>query len=247
MNSACIERGLLVLVALLATTPATAVAQRTSAQKVGDARRVLEAFTTDETNGIPADLIARARGMAILPDVFRGGFFVGGRRGRGVMTVRGEDGQWSIPAFVNLTGGSIGWQFGGETMDVVLVFANDNAIKNIASGKFTLGGDAAAVAGPADRRATMAVTFKAEVYSYVRSRGLFAGAAFEGARLAIDAEAAIEFYGDGAAALGPVTSSTPPSVIGLIDALGRGAEVSPSAAPSVPEPQDEAKTFPLGN
>ena len=88
-----------------------------------------------------------------------------------------------------MTGGSFGAQFGAESADVVLVFANDRAVRNIASGKFTLGGDATAIAGPLGRRTQTAVTGRAEVYVYMHSRGLFAGAAFEGTRLDIDQEA----------------------------------------------------------
>ncbi len=227
--------------------PATGFGQRTDAQKLGDATAIFEAFTSDEEAGIPAELIARARGIAILPDVFRGGFFVGARRGRGVMTVRTETGAWSNPAFITLTGGSIGWQFGGETADIVLIFANDNAVKNIASGKFTLGGDATAVAGPVGRRATMAVTFRAEVYSYVRSRGLFAGAAFEGARLALDSEASERYYDGAGFALGPAGRATPPAASRLLTVIDFGAEAGAAATAAPVGDPGAVRTFPLGD
>ena len=127
-------------------------------EKLARAGAVLHTFTTIEEEGIPLDLLQRARGIAVIPSVIRGGFLIGGRRGRGVLAVRGLSGEWSNPAFVTLTGGSIGGQFGVESADVVLIFANDRSINNIASGKFTLGGDATAIAGPLGRSSTKAVT-----------------------------------------------------------------------------------------
>ena len=128
-----------------------------------DAAKVLELFTTDEEHGIPADILQRARGIAVIPNLIRGGFIFGGRRGRGVLAIRSPNGEWSNPAFVTLTGGSFGAQLGAESADVVLVFANDRAVRNIASGKFTLGGDATAIAGPVGRRTQSAVTASARI------------------------------------------------------------------------------------
>jgi lipid-binding SYLF domain-containing protein len=159
-------------------------AQPNDTERFVDAAKVVELFTTDEQHGIPADILQRARGIAVIPKLIRGGLVFGGRRGRGVLAIRSPNGEWSNPAFVTLTGGSFGAQFGAESADVVLVFANDRSVRNIASGKFTLGGDATAIAGPLGRRTQAAVTGKAEVYVYMHSRGLFAGAAFEGTRAA---------------------------------------------------------------
>jgi lipid-binding SYLF domain-containing protein len=181
--------------------------------------------------------LQRARGIVVIPTLVRGGFFIGGRRGRGVLTVRAPSGEWSNPAFVTLTGGSIGWQFGAEAADVVLVFGNDRSVRNIASGRFTLGGDAAAVAGPLGRRTTAAVTGRAEVYIYTHGRGLFAGAAFEGARLDVDEDGNAVFYGDGRAALGPQTGAAPASaqqfLATLADVTG-SAGLPPSGGPGAP-------------
>ena len=192
---------------------APAEAQR-DADRFVDAAKVLELFTTNEANGIPADILQRARGIAVIPNLIRGGFFFGGRRGRGVLAIRAPNGEWSNPAFVTLTGGSFGAQFGAESADVVLVFANDRAVRNIASGKFTLGGDATAIAGPVGRRAQTAVTGNAEVYVYMHSRGLFAGAAFEGTRLDVDQEASAAFYRNTSGVpLGAQTPETPASTL----------------------------------
>jgi lipid-binding SYLF domain-containing protein len=222
-------------------------AQSSTERKFAEATELFQAFTSDDADAIPVDLLLRARGIAVIPNVFRGGFILGGRRGRGVLIVRTENGSWSNPAFVTLTGGSVGWQIGAESTDLVLVFANDNAVKNISSGKFTLGGDASAVAGPLGRHATMAVTFRAEVYGYVRSRGLFAGAAFEGARLDIDEAAGRSFYagaGD-TFALGVQSSATPPAARRFLLAIEQAAYTPQSS--TVVEQDQEAEIFPLGN
>ena len=168
----------------------------------------------------------------MIPNLIRGGFVFGGRRGRGVLAIRSPNGEWSNPAFVTLTGGSFGAQFGAESADVVLVFANDRAVRNIASGKFTLGGDATAIAGPLGRRTQTAVTGRAEVYVYMHSRGLFAGAAFEGTRLDVDQEASAAFYRNTSGVpLGAQTVETPAAALPFLDAL-RTAAVLPGAPSS---------------
>src|SRR5687767_13526485 len=110
--------------ALFVLLLAPAEAQRDTDRFV-DAAKVLELFTTDEEHGIPADILQRARGIAVIPGLIRGGFLFGGRRGRGVLAIRSPNGEWSNPAFVTLTGGSFGAQFGAESADVVLVFAHE--------------------------------------------------------------------------------------------------------------------------
>jgi len=236
---------------LLWTAPAAA--QPNDAVKLAQAAAVLQVFTADETHGIPADILQRARGIVVIPNLIRGGFFFGGRRGRGVLAVRLPSGEWSNPAFVTLTGGSFGAQFGAETADVVLVFANDRAVRNIDDGKFTLGSDVAAVAGPLGRRSTAAMTGRAEVYIYMHSRGLFAGAAFEGTRLDVDQDASRAFYGaSGAQPLGAPSFGVPTSVLPFFEAL-RNAAVLPTLLPgapathgaAAPAPSEEAVTFPL--
>jgi lipid-binding SYLF domain-containing protein len=237
--------------ALAVLLQAPAHAQRDTERFV-DAAKVLELFTTDQDHGIPADILQRARGIAVIPKLIRGGLIFGGRRGRGVLAIRSPDGEWSNPAFVTLTGGSFGAQFGAESADVVLVFANDRSVRNIASGKFTLGGDATAMAGPLGRRTQTAVTGRAEVYVYIDSRGLFAGAAFEGTRLDVDQEASAAFYrGTSGVPLGAQTAETPAAALPFLDAL-RTAAVLPGA-PSAVAPDgssasstdEEAVTFPL--
>jgi lipid-binding SYLF domain-containing protein len=125
------------------------------------------------------------------------GFGLGARRGKGILVVRREDNSWSNPAFIALTGGSFGWQIGAQSTDVILVFKTRDGVEGISSGKFTLGADASIAAGPVGRHTEVAtdVEFKAEVFSYSRSRGIFAGVALEGAGVTMDRVANAAFYG----------------------------------------------------
>jgi lipid-binding SYLF domain-containing protein len=231
----------------------SAAAQRNDAERFVSAAKVLELFTTDDEHGIPADILQRARGIAVIPNLIRGGFVFGGRRGRGVLAHPSRNGEWSNPAVVTLTGGSFGAQFGAESADVVLVFANDRSVRNIASGKFTLGGDATAIAGPLGRRTQTAVTGRAEVYVYMHSRGLFAGAAFEGTRLDVDQEASAAFYRNTRGLpLGAQTVETPAAALPFLDALrtaavlpGAPSSVAPNGGAAQPSGEGGAVTFPL--
>jgi lipid-binding SYLF domain-containing protein len=226
---------------------ASAAAEVADDEKLVDATGVLEALTADEVNAIPIELLQRARAIAIVPNVIRGGLVIfGARRGRGVLIMRTEQGEWSNPAFITLTGGSAGLQLGAESTDFVLIFANDNAVKNMRNGKFTLSGEATAVAGPLGRHATSALTFRAEVYGYVRSRGLFAGAAFEGAKLAIDYEANERFYADsGARALEPEDGTAPASAQQFLQVVAPITAGFASPRQAAEAPAEEAVTFPL--
>lgn len=181
----------------LALTSAGALAQTQVERELSEAAELILAFTDAGPDSIPLELLERARGIAIVPKVFRGGFILGGRRGRGVLSVRMDDGNWSNPAFVTLTGGSIGWQIGAQSSDIVLVFKTRKGVEGISQGKFTLGADASIAAGPVGRQTEVAtdIQFEAEVYSYSRSRGLFAGVALQGAGLTMDRKANAAFYG----------------------------------------------------
>jgi lipid-binding SYLF domain-containing protein len=247
-----------IVAALVFTLTATVgLAQPTAEHQLDEAAQLISAFTDNGPDSIPTELLQRARGIAVIPNVFRGGFILGARRGRGVLSVRMSDGSWSNPAFVTLTGGSIGWQIGAESTDIVLVFANDSAVKNIATGKFTLGGEATAVAGPLRKQASSAMTFRAEIYGYIRSRGLYAGAAFQGARLNIDEELGASIYGNGGRVvpLQAQNSATPSAARRFLESLDT-ALVPPadSNLPTgldgsnreSPNPSDsEVLTFPL--
>ncbi len=182
------------LVIFLRSLPAEAANKEVA--KVNDAIEVMEQIMAVPEKGIPPVLLNNAQGIAIVPGVIKAGFIVGGRYGKGIMVIRENEG-WSNPSFVSITGGSIGWQIGAESVDVILVFKTKRGVENMMKGKFTLGVDAAVAAGPVGRQASAAtdVQLKAEIYSYSRSRGLFAGISLEGAALQIDDEANAAFYG----------------------------------------------------
>lgn len=148
---------------------------------------------------IPRDLLRNAKAIAVIPDMIKAGFIIGGRRGEGLISVKTRDGTWSNPSFITMTGGSIGFQAGVSSTDVVLVFRTQRGVDSIVRGKFTLGADAAAAAGPVGRNASASTDgqLKAEIYSYSRSRGLFAGVSLDGSVLRIDYDANAAIYGAG--------------------------------------------------
>jgi lipid-binding SYLF domain-containing protein len=166
-------------------------------KRVEDATRVLREMMKESDKSIPEKLLEKSAGIAIIPDVIKAAYILGGRHGNGVLLVRGKDGVWSNPSFIGLTGGSIGWQIGIESADVILVFRTPRSIENITRGKFTLGADAGVSAGPLGRSAEASTDaeLKAEIYAYSRSRGLYAGLSFQGASLHVDAKANQSFYG----------------------------------------------------
>ena len=133
----------------------------------------------------------------MVPDTIKAGLVLGGRRGHGLMSVKGTDGAWSNPVFVTLTGGSVGFQAGVQSADVVLVFRNDRSLDDVVNGKFTLGADAGVAAGPVGRSAAAATDgqLKAEIWSWSRARGLFAGVSLDGAVLQMDQDALARVYG----------------------------------------------------
>ncbi len=166
-------------------------------RKVEDAIRVLEEMTGEADKSIPVDLVADCAGIAILPDVIKAAFIIGGRHGKGVLMLRGDDGLWTNPVFIDLKAGSAGWQAGVQSTDLILVFKTPRSIENITRGKFTLGADVGIAAGPIGRSAEASTDteLKAEIYSYARSRGLYAGLSFQGASIQVDDGANRDFYG----------------------------------------------------
>jgi lipid-binding SYLF domain-containing protein len=189
---------------LLATLALVFTSVAVQAQGREEARLLTASQVLNEAMGspdqfIPTRLLERAYGIAVVPDVTKIAFFFGGRRGNGVLVARDPSGHFSDPIFVNLTGGSFGFQWGVTSTDVVLVFTTKRSIDRIASGQLTLGADASVAAGPVGRSASAGTnpTLSAEVYSYSRSRGLFAGVALDGSALTIDNNADARFYDKG--------------------------------------------------
>lgn len=165
--------------------------------RAGDAVRVVEQMQAIPESAIPDRLLDDARAIVVVPDTIKAGFMLGGRRGLGLMAVKAADGTWSNPVFVKLAGASFGLQAGVQSADVVLVFRNDRSLESLANGKITLGADAGIAAGPVGRNAAAATDgeLKAEIWSWSRARGLFAGIALDGAVLSIDNGANRSSYG----------------------------------------------------
>lgn len=187
---------------------------------------VLREIMSIPMRSIPATLLAEARGIAIVPRLLKGAFLVGVRHGRGLVLARDEAGDWRGPVFITLTGGSFGWQAGIQETDVILVFVTRQSVEGLLRGKFTIGADAAATAGPVGREASLATdhTLRAEIYSYSLSRGLFAGVALDGSVLQTDMYATHRYYaasGTTAAAVQSGQAQPPPSAVRLLDELKR--------------------------
>jgi lipid-binding SYLF domain-containing protein len=153
-----------------------------------------------EDKGIPRDLMNKAHCVVVIPGMKKAGFILGAKYGRGFAACRKPGGVgWSAPAAMRIEGGSVGFQIGGSETDVVLLVMNDNGMKHLLSDKFTIGADATAAAGPVGRDASAQTDAEmhAEMLSYSRSRGLFAGISLEGATLRPDEDANRELYGHG--------------------------------------------------
>lgn len=191
-----------VLGLLLAIMVLPAVAGPIEDQRAIDASRVLTELLRIPDQSIPSKLLQEAQALAVIPDVVKAGFVFGGRHGRGLIAVRSPDGTWSNPSFITLTGGSFGFQAGVQAADVILVFRTTRGVDSIVNGKFTLGGDASVAAGPLGRSAQASTDeqLKAEIFSYSRARGLFAGVALDGTVLAIDKKSNQVVYGKGSTA-----------------------------------------------
>ena len=172
-------------------------AQGVEGGRVQEAIEVIHSLTAMPDSQVPAALMRRAYGIAVIPRVQRVSFIVGIQRGRGVLVTRGSDGSWSRPLFISLSGGSVGWQAGIQSADIVLFFRTRDSVEEILQGGSTLGVTASIAAGAVGRDAS-AVTdadLRAEVYSYSRTRGIFAGVAVQGGVLGIDYDANTAYYG----------------------------------------------------
>ncbi|MCH2180403.1 MAG: lipid-binding SYLF domain-containing protein [Mariniblastus sp.] len=145
---------------------------------------------------IPRRMLQDAAGVAIIPNVIKGGFVIGARFGTGVILIRDPKGGWHAPVFIKLTGGNIGWQAGVQSTDVILVFKTPQSVQGLLSGKLTLGADASVAAGPIGRQASAATDgqLSAEIFSYSRSRGLFLGVSLDGSVIQVDTMANAEYY-----------------------------------------------------
>lgn len=205
MNPGPFRRGVLLAVAALlavhlplGASPVESPQDRDELiKRAENAAAVLDEVMATSDQAIPASLLEEAVCVAVIPGVKKVGFIFGGRYGRGLVSCRTDDG-WSRPAYVSMGGASFGLQIGGQSTDFVLVFMNRRAAEGLSDDDVTLGGDVSVAAGPVGRTAGAGtnVTLDAEIYSYSRSRGLFAGIALEGAKLSPDQDANWMIYDD---------------------------------------------------
>jgi lipid-binding SYLF domain-containing protein len=167
-----------------------------AANRVKGAANVLEEIQSAPDNGIPEEVLGSAECVAVVPSMLKGGFVFGARYGRGVASCRTPKG-WSDPAFFVIEGGSWGLQIGGQAVDLVMLIMNQKGMERLLSSKFKLGADASAAAGPVGRHAAADTDWKlrAQVLSYSRTRGVFAGLELNGAVIKTDRESTLEFYG----------------------------------------------------
>jgi lipid-binding SYLF domain-containing protein len=189
-----------VVVALVTTAFATdekASGKESKAQdRVQAAADVLNEIQGTPDQGIPAEVLGSAECVAVVPSMLKGGFVVGARYGRGLASCRTPKG-WSAPAFFTITGGSFGLQIGGQAVDLVMLIMNKDGMHKLLSSQFKLGADASVAAGPVGRHAAADTDWKmrAQVLSYSRARGLFAGLELNGAVIKQDKDSTREFYG----------------------------------------------------
>ena len=179
--------------------PSAKVAMAGTAQmeKLGAAGDVLNEFMAIPEQEIPGSLLKNGHAIAVIPSLVKAGYVIGGRYGWGVMSARQADGSWSPPVFITVAGGSLGLQIGVEASDVVLVFKTKRSVDAVMQSRFTLGADVSIAAGPVGRHAEASTDFqlKAEIYSYSKSKGLFAGVALEGALVQVNHGDNAAFYG----------------------------------------------------
>ena len=185
------------LVTFLHAQPRAQKDDDNEAKRVRDAATVFAEIMAAEDKAIPEAILNKANGIAIFPGTVKAGFIVGGMRGRGVLSGRGASG-WSSPAFLTLTGGSFGLQIGGQAADIILVISGDRGLENLVSNQFKIGADAAIAAGPVGRDAQAAtdIQLRAQILSYSRARGLFAGVTINGSTVRQDVDANTRFYGE---------------------------------------------------
>ncbi len=169
---------------------------RAAAAQSAKAARVFDQIMGTRERSIPGDLLDRAEAVAVFPGVLKAGFIVGGRGGSGVISRR-VSGGWSAPAFFDLAGGSIGLQIGASSTDFILLFMNDNAVDSLLKDKFEIGGEGSAAAGPVGRSASASTDARmnAQILSYSRSKGAFAGLELKGVVIKPDNEDNLQVYG----------------------------------------------------
>lgn len=217
-----------VLILASTTAPRAFCAKDDAADRLDAAADLLTDMMHASDRGVPQDLLNKSRCVILVPGLKKGAFIVGAKYGRGFAVCRHDDGVgWSAPAAIRIEGGSVGFQIGASEQDVLLLVTNDTGMKHLLADKFTIGGEATAAAGPVGRdvSAQTDAVLRAEMLSYSRSRGLFAGISLQGATLRPDDDTNHELYGGRLANRAILTGSikTPPAAAKLEDLLNRNS------------------------
>ena len=227
--------GSVVFLALSISTVSFAQSKKDIKDEVGQSEKAAKVVTEimgTPDKGIPQNLLDSASCIAVFPSVLKAGFVVGGEGGRGVASCRTGSG-WSSPAYFNLGGGSVGLQIGAEATDFILLFMNKDGMKSLLSDQFTVGGDASVAAGPVGRQAGAATDAKltAEILSYSRSKGLFAGLELKGVVIKPDKDDMNDVYGPGVTAKEVLAADSKTKAIDLaLREMDRRATLSKLAA-----------------
>jgi lipid-binding SYLF domain-containing protein len=192
------KKFVLSLLLLVAASHVVIAQASDEAKRIAIAGTVLEEIMAAGDKAVPRSIMEKAEGIAVFPSLIKGGIVVGGQRGRGILSVRDKKtGGWSSPGFLTITGGSIGAQFGAQAIDLVLVINNQRGLEQLVKNQFKVGADAAVAAGPVGRDASAStdIQMRAQILSYSRSRGLFAGVTLNGSTIRQDRDANERFYG----------------------------------------------------
>ena len=195
--------------ALALNLPVYAAEEEKADNIVDKSRIVVQEMMRAEDKQFPQDLLRQASGIAIIPGMLKGGFFIGGSYGKGVV-LKQKAGNWAGPAFISMTAGSLGFQIGGESIDLILVIVGETAMNAFMQNKFKLGADVGLAAGPLGGHASAAkaTSLKGGIYSYSRSKGAFAGVSIEGAGISSQPDLNKGYYGS--------TGSTPVILAGKV-------------------------------
>ncbi|MEZ5291052.1 MAG: lipid-binding SYLF domain-containing protein [Vicinamibacterales bacterium] len=213
------------LVLVAAAPAALAGDANTETERLQTSAVVLRELVDTPDDAIPQHILDRAEAVVVIPTLVKGGFILGAEHGKGVMSVRDRaTGHWSLPSFVQITGGSIGWQIGVQSTDLVLLVMNADGVDDLLRSEFKLGANASVAAGPVGRSAEASTdaTMSAKILAYSRSQGLFAGLSLQGAALRDDADANGDFYGREQSArevFAMPTTPAPPAATAWLSAL----------------------------
>ena len=186
-----------ILLMMALATAAYAEKKSKTAERLDDAAVMFSEIMGTPDKSIPQDLLEKSQCVVLVPGLKKGAFIVGGKYGKGFATCRKAGGGWSAPAAMRVEGGSFGFQIGGSETDVVMLVMNESGMKKLMSSKFTLGGEASVAAGPVGRESTAQTDawMRAEILSWSRTRGVFAGISLQGATLRQDVDDNMEMYG----------------------------------------------------